>query len=110
MHRTSSARTAGLQASTASHRQETAFKVLGDTWIEITSAVILETSISYEITDNGPYDSNDVVGVIDDPVTVGVPAPPSAAPTRVPALTFWGLLSLGGLLGLFGLRRLIGQI
>ena len=87
-----------------------AYKVLGDTWIEITSAVILETSISYEITDNGPYDSNDVVGVIDDPVTVGVPSPPSAAPTPVPALPFWGLLSLGGLLGIFGLRRLTGQI
>ena len=88
-----------------------AYKVLDDTWVEIASAVVFETSISYEITDNGPYDSNDAVGVIDDPVTVGVPAaevvPPP--PRQIPTLPFWGLLSLGGLLGFFGLRKLSSQ-
>ena len=83
-----------------------AYKVMGDDWIEITSAVVSETSISYEITDNGPYDSNDTLGVIDDPVTVAVPAgAPRAQPVPVPVLPFWGWLSLGLLLGLLGLRR-----
>ena len=83
-----------------------AYKVMGDDWIEITSAVVSETSISYEITDNGPYDSNDTLGVIDDPVTVAVPAKePRAQPVPVPVLPFWGWLSLGLLLGLLGLRR-----
>ena len=59
-----------------------AYKVMGDTWLEISSAVISETSISYEITDNGAYDSNDTLGVIDDPVTVAVPA--TSVPTPVP--------------------------
>ena len=63
-----------------------AYKVMGDTWLEISSAVISETSISYEITDNGAYDSNDTLGVIDDPVTVAVPATsvPTPVPTPVP--------------------------
>jgi hypothetical protein len=90
-----------------------AYKIMGDTWIEITSAVVSETSISYEITDNGPYDANDTVGVIDDPVTAAVPAPDPAAqgaPRPIPVLPFWGLLSLVGLLGLFGLRKLSGQV
>ena len=89
-----------------------AFKIMGDTWIEITSAVVSETSISYEITDNGPYDANDTVGVIDDPVTAAVPAPAPTleAPKPIPVLPFWGLLSLVGVLGLFGLRKLSGQV
>ena len=91
-----------------------AYKIMGDTWIEITSAVVSETSISYEITDNGPYDANDTVGIIDDPVTAAVPAPAPAptleAPKPIPVLPFWGLLSLVGLLGLFGLRKLSDQV
>jgi len=88
-----------------------AYKVMGDTWIEITSAVVAETSISYEITDNGPYDSNDALGVIDDPVTVAVPAGAPRAPlTPVPVLPFWGLLSLSLLLGFLGLRRLGSRV
>ena len=82
-----------------------AYKVMGDDWIEITSAVVSETSISYEITDNGPYDSNDTLGDIDDPVTVAVPAGAPRAHQYSPVLPFWGWLSLGLLLGLLGLRR-----
>ena len=87
-----------------------AYKIMGDTWIEITSAVVSETSISYEISDNGPYDANDTVGIIDDPVTAAVPAPAQVSPRPIPVLPLWGLLSLVGLLGLFGLRKLSGQV
>ena len=82
-----------------------AYKVMGDTWLEISSAVIYETSISYEITDNGAYDSNGTLGVIDDPVTVAVPV----AARPIPTLPFAGLTALAGLLGLFGLRRMREQ-
>ena len=81
-----------------------AYKVLGDSWIEITTATIGETSVTYTLTDNGPYDSNSNLGEIDDPVTVATPVAIKATP--VPTLPLYGLLTLGGLLGLFGLRKL----
>ena len=81
-----------------------AYKVLGDSWIEITTATIGESSITYTLTDNGPYDSNSNLGEIDDPVTVATPVAIKATP--VPTVPLYGLLVLGGLLGLFGLRKL----
>ena len=81
-----------------------AYKVLGDSWIEITTATIGESSVTYTLTDNGPYDSNSNLGEIDDPVTVATPVAIKATP--VPTVPLYGLLVLGGLLGLFGLRKL----
>ena len=81
-----------------------AYKVVGDKWTLIDGAIISGTSISYEIEDNGLLDANPAVGKVDDPVTVAVPVAISHKP--VPALPLFGLLTLGGLVGLFGIRKL----
>jgi hypothetical protein len=82
-----------------------AYKITADdVWEEIPGATIKGSVISYTITDNGPLDQDDNLGFITDPVTAAVPLAQDATP--VPALPFFGLLSLGGLLGLLGLRKL----
>ena len=78
------------------------YKILpSGVWEEILGATITGNVISYTLVDNGPYDLDDNLGVIRDPVTAAVPI---VAP--VPTLPFYVLLLLSGLLGLLGLRKL----
>ncbi|MDC6485181.1 hypothetical protein PQZ54_00995 [Luminiphilus sp.] len=79
-----------------------AYKILpSGVWVEILGATITGNVISYTLVDNGPYDLDDNLGAIRDPVTAAVPI---VAP--VPTLPFYVLLLLSGLLGLLGLRKL----
>ena len=79
-----------------------AYKILpSGVWKEILGATITGNVISYTLVDNGPYDLDDNLGAIRDPVTAAVPI---VAP--VPTLPFYVLLLLSGLLGLLGLRKL----
>ena len=81
-----------------------AYKILpSGVWVEILGATITGNVISYTLVDNGPYDLDDNLGAIRDPVTAAVPVP-IVAP--VPTLPFYVLLLLSGLLGLLGLRKL----
>ena len=86
-----------------------AYKVLsnGD-WQPISGSQISGSILSYSILDNGQLDQNTAPGTIEDPVTVAVPvASSSDSVTPVPVLPLWGLLSLAGLVGLFGFRKLL---
>ena len=65
--------------------------------VDISSASISDTSVTYTLTDNGEFDANPVAGIIDDPVTVIIPQedpPANSAPFPVPInnLPFWWLL------------------
>ena len=83
----------------------TAYKVdsKGD-WTPIAGAAIDGAILTYSITDNdGVLDQNDALGVIEDPVTVAVPA---AAPTPVNLLPASALGVLSLLIGLLGWRGL----
>jgi len=84
-----------------------AYKVNGSTWTEISAATFGATTVTYTVVDNDPVmDLNPNVGEMEDPVALISPATPSVPATPVPAIPFYGLLVLGGLLGLFGLRNL----
>ena len=80
------------------------YKIIGDNWVAIDSATISGTTVTYTVTDNGPYDSNPTAGAIDDPVTVAVPVP--TTPTPVPALPLAYLLMLLGTIVGLGVREL----
>ena len=78
--------------------------------IDISSASISDTSVTYTLTDNGEFDANPVAGIIDDPVTVITPQegpPANSAPLPVPInnLPFWWLLQ-GLLLSILARSRL----
>jgi hypothetical protein len=70
--------------------------------VDMSDARISGASVTYTLTDNGPFDTNPTPGIVDDPVTVIVPndtepPPPAAAPAvPVPIRSFW--LMLAGLL------------
>jgi len=72
-----------------------AYKISSDGLTAIPEASIGSTFISYEITDNGPLDTNPKLGEVDDPITVAVPPPPAV---EVPISHFgagwWLALSL----------------
>ena len=55
--------------------------------VDMTEATINGTAVTYTLTDNGQFDANPTAGVIDDPVTVIVPAP-----VPVPIRSLWLLL------------------
>ena len=76
-------------------------------WNVIEDAVIEGQIVTYSITDDdGVLDQNDELGVIEDPVTVAVPAAatPAATPVNVLPASALGVLSL--LIGLLGWRGL----
>ena len=78
--------------------------------IDISSASISDTSVTYTLTDNGELDANPIAGIIDDPVTVIIPQedpPANSAPFPVPInnLPFWWLLQ-GLLLSILARSRL----
>ena len=76
-------------------------------WTPIAGAAIDGAILTYSITDNdGVLDQNDALGVIEDPVTVAVPAAatPAATPVNVLPASALGVLSL--LIGLLGWRGL----
>lgn len=76
-------------------------------WLEIPGATITGNKIVYTVTDNGPLDDDSVVGQITDPVTVVVQPQASGGPAvAVPTLPVYGLVALGALLGLLGVRKL----
>lgn len=78
-----------------------AYKILENgEWEPIPGATISGSTLSYTLVDNGPLDQNPALGTIEDPVTTAVPL---AKP--VPALPFWALLSLAGLVGMFAARK-----
>ena len=109
----SSAESVGISIDlgTAPVAGSTAYKVdsNGD-WTPIAGAAIDGAILTYSITDNdGVLDQNDALGVIEDPVTVAVPAPaatPAATPVNALPASALGLLSLLiGLLGWLPIKR-----
>ena len=108
----SSAESVGISIDlgTAPVAGSTAYKVdsNGD-WTPIAGAAIDGAILTYSITDNdGVLDQNDALGVIEDPVTVAVPAvaTPAATPVNMLPASALGLLSLLiGLLGWLNLTR-----
>ena len=97
-----------IDLGTAPVAGSTAYKVdsKGD-WTPIAGAAIDGAILTYSITDNdGVLDQNDALGVIEDPVTVAVPAAatPAATPVNVLPASALGVLSL--LIGLLGWRGL----
>ena len=105
----SSAESVGISIDlgTAPVAGSTAYKVdsNGD-WTPIAGAAIDGAILTYSITDNdGVLDQNDALGVIEDPVTVAVPAvaTPAATPVNMLPASALGLLSL--LIGLLGWRN-----
>lgn len=47
------------------------YKVVGDTWLLLTGYTLSGNTLTYAITDNGPFDSDSTTGIIRDPVVVG---------------------------------------
>ena len=81
--------------------------LLMGSWTETSAATFGATTVTYTVVDNDPVmDLNSNVGEMEDPVTLISPATAAVPATPVPAIPFYGLLLLGGLLGLFGLREL----
>jgi hypothetical protein len=76
-----------------------------DGWGPIAGAVIDGSVLSYTVVDNGPLDTNDTLGEIDDPVTVLLPA---AGPTAIAVMPLWMLIMLAGSLSLVAARRVRG--
>ena len=109
----SSAESVGISIDlgTAPVAGSTAYKVdsNGD-WTPIAGAAIDGAILTYSIIDNdGVLDQNDALGVIEDPVTVAVPAAatPAAIPVNVLPASALGILSL--LIGLLGWRGLYAR-
>ncbi|WOJ94699.1 choice-of-anchor U domain-containing protein [Congregibacter variabilis] len=76
----------------------TAYKYSGASgWTRISGAAINGSVLSYVVVDNGPLDSNEILGEIDDPVVV------LSSVSSVPSMPYWllvvmalGLCYLGG--------------
>ena len=92
-----------------------AYKIDADgRWSAIDGAVVGATSVTYALRDNGPLDSNPVLGEVEDPLTVAAPVdggpsgpPPTAQPVvPVPTLPVWVLALLAAGVGGLGHRRL----
>ena len=66
--------------------------------VDISNARISGTSIIYTLTDNGPFDTNPALGLIDDPVSV-IAAENSPTAVPVPIKSFWSVIQ--GLLVMF---------
>lgn len=47
------------------------YKVVGNTWLLLTGYTLSGNTLTYAITDNGPFDSDSTTGIIRDPVVVG---------------------------------------
>ncbi len=73
-------------------------------WTPVPGATIEGNRITYTITDNGPFDDDDIIGQITDPITSLVPS--SAPPAPIPTLPAFGLALLAMLIGLLGRRHL----
>ena len=65
--------------------------------VDMNGASISGTSVTYNLTDNGQFDTNLTAGVIEDPVTViflnDTEAPTAAPAVPVPIRSFWLLLA-----------------
>lgn len=77
-------------------------------WTPVPGAIIEGSILSYTVVDNGPLDTNDTMGEIDDPVTVLSPAAASTetTPTAIPVMSLWTLVLLVGSLSLVAARRI----
>ena len=72
-----------------------AYKVTSaGSWTPIPGAVINGNAVTYTVADNGPLDSDTVLGQITDPVTVVSPTPLQPQAQAIPTLTQWQLLVL----------------
>ncbi len=47
------------------------YKVVGNTWTQLTNYILNGNTLTYSITDNGPWDSDTTPGKIKDPIVVG---------------------------------------
>jgi hypothetical protein len=65
--------------------------------------------MTYTITDNGPGDTNPVVGVIADPLVPVLAAAPVGGAAAIPSLSEWGVILMSALLAMFDLRRMRRQ-
>ncbi|MFK5895245.1 MAG: beta-propeller fold lactonase family protein [Pseudomonadota bacterium] len=66
-------------------------------WVKIDA-----NTIDVTLLDNGAFDLNPALGIIDDPIVIGV----LGAANAIPTLSFWAILFLTGFLSLFARRKL----
>ena len=76
------------------------WKYIDGAWVQVTSGVTLTGSTAtFLIVDNGPYDANKTLGIIEDP------SGPAQRPLPIPTLSTWGLLLTASVVGLLGAWR-----
>lgn len=75
------------------------YKIINNTWVQLTPDSISGNTITYSIVDKGPLDSDSTVGTILDPIVVGTSSNTSGtsgAGTNIPPVPSGGGESSGG--------------